>query len=125
MNNMLGAAIEALINYCKKRNSLNPKDKCSLIGYQSNAKKIFENISISETETIKNYCFNNLYPMGGTYFTNAFKEAKTIIDKINRNEHIPVIILLTDGMATDSKDVMNYLQNDVSLIYNINNFIYL
>ena len=41
MNNMLGAAIEALINYCKKRNSLNPKDKCSLIGYQSQAKKIF------------------------------------------------------------------------------------
>ena len=35
--------------------------------------------------------------MGETYFTNAFKEAKTIIDNINRNEHIPVIILLTDG----------------------------
>ena len=63
--------------------------------------------------------------MGETYFTNAFKEAKTIIDNINRNEHIPVIILLTDGMTIDSKDVMNYLQNDVSLIYNINNFIYL
>ena len=63
--------------------------------------------------------------MGETYFTNAFKEAKTNIDNINRNEHIPVIILLTDGMTTDSKDVMNYLQNDVSLIYNINNFIYL
>ena len=114
MNNNLGAAIEALLNYCKKRNSLNPKDKCSLIGYETKATKIFENISISEIDRIKEFCFNNLKPSGGTYFINAFKEAKTILDNINRNEYIPVIILLTDGLDGELKKTIEYLKNEVS-----------
>ena len=68
MENMLGAAIEALLNYCKKRNTINPKDKCSLIGYENNANKIFENISIGDFDRIKDFCFNNLRARGGTYF---------------------------------------------------------
>jgi uncharacterized protein YkuJ len=115
MNNMLGAAIEALINYCKKRENLNPKDICSLIGYNEEAKKIFQDIPVSETETIKNYCFDNLDADGCTHFKKAFIEAKKIIDVIDRLEYIPVIILLTDGMAHDSEDVMNYLENEVRL----------
>lgn len=122
MNNMLGAAIEALLNYCKKRNTINPKDKCSLIGYESKATKFFDNISISEFDRIKEFCFNNLKPSGGTHFLNAFKEAKKILDNINRNEYIPVIILLTDGLDAESENTINYLKNDVSK-FDINNII--
>jgi uncharacterized protein YegL len=113
MNNKLGAAIEALINYCKKRKDLNPKDKCSLIGYAENANKIFEDISISEIDKIKNYCFENLHPSGVTYFIEAFKEAKKILDNIDRNEYIPIIILLTDGLDHKPDETINYLKNEV------------
>ena len=115
MDNMLGAAIEALLNYCKKRNTINPKDLCSLIGYEKNAKTIFENISIGDFDRIKDFCFNNLKPGGTTIFTNAFKEAKKILENINRNEYIPVIILLTDGLDDYPNDTINYLKDDVSI----------
>ena len=115
MKNMLGAAIEALINYCKKRTSTNPKDQCALIGYENKATKIFENISISEIDSIKNFCFSNLNPKGKTYFINAFKEAKIILDNINnRNEYTPFIILLSDGLDLQPQDTLNYLKDDVS-----------
>ena len=113
-NNMLGAAIEALLNYCKKRANINPADRCSLIGYATKASKIFENISISEFDTIKDFCFNNLKPAGNTYFINAFKEAKVILENIKRNAFIPVIILLTDGLDQNSDKTINYLKNEVS-----------
>ena len=123
--NMLGAAIEALINYCKKRNTINPRDICSLIGYQSTATKIFEDISIGEIDRIKEFCFNNLNSGGGTCFINGFKKAKDILDNINRNQYIPVIILLTDGYDKAPSETINYLRNDVSIyIYNINIFFY-
>ena len=115
MNNMLGAAIEALLNYCKKRNTINPKDKCSLIGYENEANKIFENISIGDFDKIKDFCFNNLKAYGNTNFFKAFKEAKVILENIDRKDYIPVILLLTDGLDGCPNDTINYLKNDVSI----------
>ena len=78
-------------------------------------KIIFKNISIGDFDRIKDFCFNNLKPGGNTYFISAFKEAKIILENINRNEYIPVIILLTDGLDNHPNDTINYLKNDVSI----------
>ena len=120
MDNMLGCAIEAIINYCNKRNSINPKDKCALIGYNDKASLIFDNMFIGEINEIKKNCLIKLKPEGCTYFINAFKEAKKIIENINdRNEYRPVIILLTDGLDFNYEETINYIKNDVSnFLYN-------
>ena len=49
-NNMLGASIEALLNYCKKRFSINRREKCALIKYNENATLIFKDIYVSEED---------------------------------------------------------------------------
>jgi len=51
---MLGASIEALLNYCKKRFSINRREKCALIRYDDDAKLIFEDI----VKEIKKYQVN-------------------------------------------------------------------
>ena len=122
MNNMIGASIQAIYDFCKKRDSLSPKDKSALIGFNDKADKIFENIPIGNNE-ILNYCLTKLNPKGGTYFVNAFKEAKTILEGIDRKEHTPIIILLTDGLDHGYKDTIEFLKNDVSIIL-FNSFIY-
>ena len=116
MNNMLGASIEALLNYCKKRFAINVKDMCALIGFNENATLICENICVGENEEIKNNCLNKLNPCGRTYFINAFKEAKKILEKLkDKKEYIPVIILLTDGLDFNSEETIKYIENDVSI----------
>ena len=113
MNNMLGASIEAIYNFCKQRAFLSPKDKCALIGFNDKANKIFENVSIGE-DKILDICLSKLKPDGNTLFETAFKEAKKIIDNIDRKELIPIIILLTDGLDHDSEKTINYIKNEVS-----------
>jgi len=122
MNNMIGASIQAIYDFCKKRDSLSPKDKSALIGFNDKADKIFENIPIGNDEILNN-CLTKLNPKGGTYFVNAFKEAKTILEGIDRKEHTPIIILLTDGLDHGYKDTIEFLKNDVSIIL-FNSFIY-
>ena len=117
MNNMLGATIQALYNFCKKRAALSPKDKCALIGFNDKANKIFENVSIGE-DTILDICLSKLKPDGLTLFETAFKEAKKILDNIDRKELIPIIILLTDGLDKDSQKTINYIKNEVSFFFN-------
>ena len=70
--------------------------------------KIFENFPIGNEEILKN-CLTNLNPKGGTFFVNAFKEAKTILEGIDRKEHIPIIILLTDGLDHGFEDTIQLL----------------
>ena len=108
MNNMIGASIQAIYDFCKKRDSLSPKDKSALIGFNDKANKIFENIPIGNEEILKN-CLTKLNPKGATLFLNAFKEAKTILEDINRKEHIPIIILLTDGLDHGFEDTIQLL----------------
>jgi len=52
MNNMIGASIQAIYDFCKKRDSLSPKDKSALIGFNDKADKIFENIPIGNDEIL-------------------------------------------------------------------------
>ena len=54
MNNMIGASIQAIDNFCKQRASLSPKDMTALIGFNDNSNKIFENVSIGSEEILYN-----------------------------------------------------------------------
>ena len=116
MNNMIGAAIQAIYDFCKKRASLSPKDLNALIGFNEKANLIFENVSIGNIELLNNY-FLKLKPNGSTKFIHAFKEAKKILDKIERSQYIPIIILLTDGLDHVYKETLEYIEKEV------NNFI--
>ena len=122
MNNMIGASIQAIYDFCKRRDSLNPKDKSALIGFNDKADKIFENIPIGNEEILNN-CLTKLNPKGGTHFVNAFKEAKTILEGIDRKELIPIIILLTDGLDHGFEDTIAFLKNDVSILILFNSYI--
>ena len=126
--NKLGASIEAIINFCKKRYANNKKDIGALIGFNSKASLIFENISLDKIEEIKKSCLQHLIPQGKTYFIQAFKEASKILEKMNNNEndninrrnYNPVIILLTDGLDHNPKETISFLENEVSnIFYNI------
>ena len=118
MDNMLGSSIEVILNYCKKRFAINPREMCALIGYSDDVSLIFKDISIGEEEKIKNYCLTRLSPDGGTYFKKAFEAAKNIVEEINKKkEYIPVIILLTDGLDFEPEETINYIEKEVSYIY--------
>ena len=114
MNNMLGASVQAICDFCKKRASLNSRDKCALIAFNDKAEKIFDNFPIEDNIKLENYLLN-LKPDGYTLFLSAFKEAKQILDSIDRKEFIPIIILLTDGIDYGCNDTINYIKNEVSI----------
>ena len=99
MNNMLGAAIEAIEKYCKIRAIKSPKDKCALIGFSDKAEIIVEDFNIEQNNLIVNKCLEKLKPNGNTYFYNAFETANKIIQKINRVETAPIIILFAVSKA--------------------------
>ena len=119
LDNMLGASIEAIINFCNRRYSINEKDMGTLIGFNHEAYLIFENIALGEIDEIKNNCITKLSPGGCTSFLNAFKEASKILNNINgKDYHNIVIILLSDGLDDSENETLNYIKNDVSLIFN-------
>ena len=113
MNNMIGAAIQAIDTFCKKRALLSPKDKVTLIGFNNKTARIFTNLPVESNEIIQN-CIKKLKPDGSTLFINAFKEAKEIIDNLDRKEFIPMIILLTDGLDHKHEETIKYIKNEVS-----------
>ena len=116
-NNMLGASIEALLDYCNLRAKINRREKCALIGYDDFASIIFKDYYIGDEYKIRDMCLSNLCPNGCTEFAKAFKKAKEILDEIhNKREYIPVIILLTDGIDFYPKKTINYIKNEVSII---------
>ena len=110
LNNMLGAAIEAIENYCKKRAQNSKKDKCALISFNDKAEKIFEDFDIENVDIMVNMCLENLKPGGETFIKNAFKKAEEIVQNINRIQVAPIIILLTDGLDMDPKGTLSLLE---------------
>ena len=115
---MLGPSIEAIINFCNKRYSINERDMGTLIWSNDNASLIFKDINLGENNEIKNKCITQLSPGGGTSFLNAFKEASRILNNINGNHYHKIIILLSDGLDNKPDDTKNYIRNDVSIIFN-------
>lgn len=120
-NNMLGASIEALLEYCKNRFSINRREKCALIGYDNSGSRIFKDKYVSESEksengkSIKDYCLE-LEPRGGTVFKAAFIEAEKIVKDIkDKKEYMPIIILLTDGDDFHPKETIEYIKTNVSI----------
>ena len=107
---MLGAAIEAIENYCKKRAQNSKKDKCALISFNNKAEKIFEDFDIENVDIMVNMCLENLKPEGKTFIKNAFKKAEEIVQNINRIQVAPIIILLTDGLDMDPKGTLSLLE---------------
>ena len=112
MNNMMGAAIQAIDSYCKIRAELSPKDLCSLYGFNAQAFDLFENISITNNDIILNSCLERLKPDGFTTFKNAFEKAFDLISSpnFNRNDYIPIIILLTDGLDHGHEETIPYIE---------------
>ena len=116
LDNMLGASIEAIINFCNRRYSINEKDMGTLIGFNDEAYLIVENISLGKIDEIKNNCITKLSPGGCTSFLNAFKEASKILNNINgKDYHDKIIILLSDGLDDSEEETLNYIK-DVSKI---------
>jgi len=110
LDNMLGSSIQAISNFCKIRSSKSIKDKCSLIGFNNKAKIILKDVQMNNNEMIINDCLSNLHPDGCTYFSEAFKESNKILEKVDRNEFIPIIILLTDGLDHSYKSTKPYVE---------------
>ena len=113
LDNMLGASIQAIYDFCKKRASLNPRDKTALIGFNKEVSEIFIDIPIGD-EHILNKCLSKLKPNGVTCFINAFKKAKNIIENIDRKYLAPIIILLTDGLDHTYKKTIDFIEKEVS-----------
>ena len=112
MNNMMGAAIQAIYSYCKIRAELSPKDFCSLYGFNHKAFNVFENINITNYNIILYSCLKRLKPDGFTEFKNAFEKAFELIcsPSFNRNDYIPVIILLTDGLDHGHEETIPFIE---------------
>ena len=110
---MLGPSIEAIINFCNKRYSINKRDMGTLIGFNNNPSLIFKDINLGEIDEIKNKCITHLSPGGGTSFLNVFKEASRILNNINGNHYHKIIILLSDGLDNKPDDTKNYIRNGV------------
>ena len=110
LDNILGVSIQAIDNFCRIRSQNNKKDKCSIIGFENEAKVILSNIYMEDKENIINACLEKLKPDGGTNFYCAFKESSKILDIVDRNEFIPIIILLSDGIDHSYKSTKNFLE---------------
>ena len=110
LDNMLGSSIQAISNFCKIRSNQNFKDKCSLIGFNDEAKIILKDVEMNNSEMIINNCLSNLCPGKCTYFYKAFKESREILEKVDRNEFFPIIILLTDGFDHSFKKTKPFVE---------------
>ena len=116
---MLGASIQAIGNFCKIRSNKSFKDKCSLIGFNDEAKIILKDVLMDNTEEITNNCLSNLNPKGCTNFFSAFKEGFKILKEVDRNEFIPIIILLTDGLDHQYKQTKPFIEEVSIFIFTL------
>ena len=109
MPNMMGAALQAIDTYCRERESLSPKDKCALIGFNKTAFEVFKNVDIKDQNLES--CYEKLKPEGYTLFKCAFEKAFNLIinSNIDRNELVPIIILLTDGLDHGNEETIPYI----------------
>ena len=111
-NNMLGASIEILLHFCRKRHSINRIEKCALIGYCHYASLIFTDIYVGEEDKIKKVCLSGLKADGGFECKGAFREAKKLLDDINnKKEYVPIIILLTCGDDFYPNETIDFVKN--------------
>ena len=110
LKNMLGATIQAVDNFCKLRNQKSLKDQCALIGFNTSAELVLRDINMEEHEKITNTCISKLKANGGTYFYTAFHESELILKQIDRNEYMPIIILLTDGLDHSYKQTKDLVE---------------
>lgn len=65
---------------------------------------------MEDKENIINTCLLQLKPNGGTSFYKAFKEGYNILNNVDRNEFIPIIILLSDGIDHDYNSTKKFLE---------------
>jgi len=109
LNNMLGTAIQTIDYFCKLRKEKSVNDKCAIIGFNNSAQLILKDTYVNDNENIINTCISNLKPEGGTKFYKAIKESGNILKEIKRNEYIPIIILLTDGLDHSYDKTKSYV----------------
>ena len=119
MDNMMGAAIQAIVGYCNIRAKESPKDKCAIFGFDDKVVDVFINKDINlfacENENDNyalNECLNKLKPDGWTEFKGAFERAFNLINsnQFDRNELVPIIIILTDGIDYGKDQTISYIE---------------
>ena len=111
LDNMLGAAIEAIVEYCSIREIESPKDKCAIIGFDDKVTEVFKNKDIDDKEILKE-CLKRLKLGNCTEFKGAFEKAFNLIESstFDRNQLVPLIILLTDGEDSKFEETCKYLK---------------
>ena len=111
LNNMLGASIQAVDSFCKLRSQKNFNNKCALIAFNDKAKTVFTDMSMENNEDIINICLSKLHPENNTFFNHAFEESYKILKLVDRNQFLPSIILLTDGIDHNYEKTKNLVKN--------------
>ena len=121
-NNRFGKLIENMDNYIKKRKSICPEDKFSLISFSDKAEIIFQDISVDLNNDNFNFiekCMEKINKCEGeTEFYLGFIEGKKILGEINREKYKPVIILFSDGADQKQKETIEIVNSVSTFIFN-------
>ena len=118
MPNIMGAALQSIDTYCKIRAEKSPKDRYALFGFNNKVIEVFQNLAIQECNIILEKCYEKLKPKGYTNFKCAFKKAFNLISfpNLDRDEFIPVIILLTDGLDHENEGTLPFVEQVIIYI---------
>ena len=118
---VMNSVLRTLVGLCAKGNEVSPRLSCTVIGYNSEAKVIWDDMPIKEIAR-KVIAFkksgtpifnkeNDFKPQGQTYMRLAFDEAKKDIEKwIDKQKKAklkipaPIVINITDGYPYEGKE---------------------
>lgn len=119
--NVLNSVFNTLVGLCVKGSEVSPRLSCTVIGYNSEAKVIWDDMPIKEiAKKVVNYKKNGtpifdkekeFKPQYQTYMRLAFDEARKDIEKwIKKQEDAkmlipaPIVINITDGYPYEGKE---------------------
>ena len=110
MDNRLGAVYSALYNFWSARQTASglQRDANTIILHAEDTQFVCENDSTRSPSELLDLLLPNS-PKGGNSFDRALKAADTAISKWWDDAHPPVIIFLSDGIASISDKVVRSL----------------
>jgi len=110
MDNRLGAVYSALYSFWSARQAASglQRDANTVILHAQNTQFVCENDSARSPSELLDLLLPNS-PKGGNAFDKALKAADTAISKWWNDTHPPVIIFLSDGIASFSDKVVRTL----------------
>jgi hypothetical protein len=110
MNNRLGAVYSALYSFWSARQAAvgHQRDANTIILHAQDAESVCENDATRSPSELLDLLLPNA-PKGGNSFDKALKAADTVISKWWDDTRPPVIIFLSDGIASVSDSVVQKL----------------